>query len=98
MKQAHAQRGACAAGRTRDAVRSMVRDHAATMQSETSMRAVTAESAEAMLITVTAAEAGDVRTEQRIRALGFIGWLTLQDHRAAHPVALARGTMGAHLE
>lgn len=50
------------------------------------------------MITVTAAEAGDVRAEQRIRALGFIGWLTLQDHRAAHPVALARGTMGAHLE
>lgn len=84
------------AGRTRDAIRSMVRNHAEMMQSEASMRAVTAESAEGMVITVTAVDAGDARLEQRIRALGFIGWLTLQDHHAAHHVALARGTMSAH--
>lgn len=83
-------------GRTRDAIRSMVRDHALMMQSETAMSAVTAESAEGVIVTVTAADTHDTRLEQRIRALGFIGWLTLQDHHAEHHVALARGTMGAH--
>lgn len=83
-------------GRTRDAIRSMVRDHAAMMQSEGAMRSETAESADGAIVTVTAADTRDTRLEQRIRALGFIGWLTLQDHHAAHHVAIARGTMGAH--
>ena len=83
-------------GRTREAIRSMVRDHASMMQSETSMRSVTAESADGAIVTVTAADIQDTRLEQRIRALGFIGWLALQDHHAEHHVALARGTMAAH--
>ncbi|HSA54984.1 MAG TPA: hypothetical protein VLE53_04730 [Gemmatimonadaceae bacterium] len=83
-------------GRTREAIRSMVRDHAAMMQSDAALRAETAESAEGVVLTVTASDGADSRTEERIRGLGFIGWLTLQDHHAEHHVAIARGTMSAH--
>ena len=40
---------------------------------------------------VTAGAAGDARAEQRIRALGFAGYLALGDHHQPHHELIARG-------
>jgi hypothetical protein len=81
-------------GRTRDAIRSMAREHAA-MTSRSAMSASVTESADGVVLTVLATDVRDARTVQRIRALGFIGWLAQPEHHAEHHVAIARGVMGA---
>lgn len=83
-------------GRTRDAIRRMSRMHAEAMASDRSMRATVADAPEGAVVTVVGATPGDGRTEQRIRALGFIGWLTLTEHHAPHHLGLAKGTMSGH--
>jgi hypothetical protein len=83
-------------GRTRDAIRNMVRDHARMVSSGAVTRAVVSESADGVVLTVTAADVRDTGTVQRVRGLGFIGWLTQPDHHAEHHVAIARGAMGSH--
>lgn len=83
-------------GRTREAIRRMSRMHAEAMLSDPSMRSTVAESPEGVTVTVLAARPGDGATEQRIRALGFIGWLALTEHHAARHLGLARGTMSGH--
>ena len=47
-------------------------------------------------LTVTAADPRDDKTVAKIRALGFIGLLTLGDHHAQHHMALARGEAMTH--
>jgi hypothetical protein len=47
-------------------------------------------------LTVTASDARDTATVARIRALGFIGLLTVGNHHAQHHMALARGQAMGH--
>jgi hypothetical protein len=79
-----------AAGRTVDAIRRMGGAHVGTV--EAPLKATFVEQPGGGVLTVTSSEPGG---EARIRALGFIGMLTVGSHHAAHHLAIARGAMAA---
>jgi hypothetical protein len=84
-------------GRTRQAIRTMVPTHAASLRQLDGLGADVTDVADGVLLTVRATTPGDARAVQRIRGLGFAGIMTLGDHHAAHHLALARGaTAHAH--
>lgn len=78
-------------GRTRTAIQSMLKSHAAALATMPGLRADAVDVADGTRLTVTAADPSDARAVARIRGLGFAGLLTLGDHHAAHHIALARG-------
>ena len=80
-------------GRTVGAIQRMARAHAAMLGPESALRATVAPTADGARVTVVAADTADARAAARIRALGFVGLLTLGGHHGPHHLAIARGTL-----
>lgn len=76
--------------RTVAAIRRMTGAHAPTLERELGFRASVEQTADGATLTVT----GSSSDVPRIRALGFVGLLTLGDHHAAHHLMIARGEAG----
>jgi hypothetical protein len=83
-------------GRTVDAIRRVVINHAAMLDQSPEYHAVARETSNGAHLTVTAKNTGDTHLVAQIRGLGFAGLLTEGDHHAAHHLALARGDAHAH--
>lgn len=77
-------------GRTLDAIRRMVADHARSIDGMNGWRVRSEPIANGALLRVTASAIGDA---VKIRALGFAGLLALGDHHRSHHRAMARGEM-----
>jgi hypothetical protein len=77
--------------RTEQAIRAMVVPHAAELDRIAGLAAKTEPIAGGVRLTVTARDAEDAKAVGRVRALGFIGLLTLGAHHQAHHLAMARG-------
>lgn len=84
------------AGRTADAIKRMLGNHARMLDEAAEYHAVAKETANGVLFTVTAKEPNDAREVAKIRALGFAGLITEGDHHVAHHLALARGDADPH--
>jgi hypothetical protein len=82
------------AGEVAGAVRRMAHAHAAATRGELPFVVTVSDLPAATRVRIVAPTAGDVRTEARIRGLGFIGWVASGGHHQAHHVAIARGQMG----
>jgi len=80
-------------GRTRDAIRRMTMSHGATITPADGFTWTAVESPEGASVTVRAVTATDVRMVTRLRALGFIGILSLGDHHTVHHIGIADGSM-----
>ena len=78
-------------GRIREAIVRMTTAHAAELNRSADMVARIEQLPGGVAMTVTAREAGDRRTEAKIRGFGFIGLLALGDHHAPHHLAIATG-------
>lgn len=83
-------------GRVREAIRRMAMSHGATIKPTDGFSWSAAESADGAKVTVRAVDGADARMVSRIRALGFVGILTLGDHHTVHHLGIANGSMGAH--
>jgi hypothetical protein len=79
------------AGRTEQAIRTMVVPHAAELDRMPPYTAKTALIPGGVRLTVTARAADDAKTVARLRALGFIGLLTEGGHHGPHHLAMAKG-------
>lgn len=77
-------------------IRAMLHAHAPQLEAMGTYRASVTDIPDGARLTVTASDGADTATVARIRALGFIGLLTLGDHHAQHHMALARGEAMAH--
>lgn len=80
-------------GRTRDAIRRMTMSHGATITPADGFTWTAVESPEGASVTVRAVTATDARMVTRLRALGFIGILSLGDHHTVHHIGIADGSM-----
>jgi hypothetical protein len=78
-------------GRTEQAIRAMVVPHAAELDQMPGLAAKVETIPGGIRLTVTARDAADARAVARVRALGFIGLLTLGAHHQPHHLAMARG-------
>ena len=83
-------------GRTLEAIRRVVGDHAAMLEHEPDYRSSAQQTATGMRLTVTARNPNDSRVVLQIQGLGFAGLLTEANHHASHHMALARGAPMAH--
>jgi hypothetical protein len=78
-------------GRTREAIVRMAAAHAAQFDTSDTLKVQVEERPDGVVMTVTARDPADRRTEARIRGLGFIGFMASGDHHAPHHAALAGG-------
>jgi propanediol dehydratase small subunit len=78
-------------GRIAQSIRAMLHAHAPQLEKMGTYQANVTDIPGGARLTVTASDASDTATVARIRALGFIGLLTLGNHHAQHHMALARG-------
>lgn len=84
-------------GRVRDAIRRMALSHGATIAPADGFTWQAVETPTGARVTVRATTPSNEAMATRIRALGFIGLLTLGDHHTAHHLGIADGSMrGAH--
>jgi hypothetical protein len=83
-------------GRTAQAIRRMLTNHAAMLDMDGSYHAVAEEIPDGARLTVTAKHANDATEVARIRGLGFAGILTEGDHHPRHHLAIARGEARPH--
>lgn len=79
--------------RTRDAIRRMTMSHGATITPADGFTWNAVESPDGARVTVRAVNTTDVRMVTRLRALGFVGILSLGDHHTAHHIGIADGSM-----
>jgi len=79
------------AGRTAEAIRSMVVPHAVELDRMPQWSAKTETMPDGVKLTVTAKDVADAKTIARIRGLGFIGLLTEGAHHGPHHLAIAKG-------
>lgn len=84
------------AGRVREAIRRMAMAHGATISAADGFSWTAVESSEGATVTVRANSLSDARMVNRLRALGFIGVLTLGNHHTVHHLGIASGSMGAN--
>jgi hypothetical protein len=82
-------------GRVVDAVRRMSRDHAAMLGAGQHLRLTVEDVPNGARVTALA-PAGEPITVAKIRALGFIGLLTVGAHHTSHHLSIARGDGAAH--
>jgi len=80
-------------GRVRDAIRRMSLSHGATITAADGFTWTAARTPTGARVTVRAAGADDTRMVARLRALGFVGILSLGDHHTTHHLGIANGTM-----
>ncbi len=83
-------------GRVREAIRRMALSHGATIAPSDGFTWTATSTATGARVTIRALKATDRHMEARIRALGFVGVLTLGDHHTAHHLGIANGTMRGH--
>ncbi len=83
-------------GRVREAIQRMAMSHGMTISVADGFTWTAAQTAEGATVTVRATNPADARMTNRIRALGFIGVLTLGDHHTVHHLGIANGSMAAH--
>jgi hypothetical protein len=83
-------------GRTVQAIRRMLTNHTAMLESESPYHAVAVDIPNGSRLTITSKRAGDAAQIARIRGLGFAGMLTEGDHHPRHHLAIARGDAHAH--
>ena len=83
-------------GRVREAIRRMALSHGATIAPSDGFTWTATSTATGARVTIRALKATDRPMEARIRALGFVGVLTLGDHHTAHHLGIANGTMRGH--
>lgn len=79
-------------GRTVGAIRRMTTSHAAALAAGTDYRMVVTEIPDGVRVRIGPARTGDLALVARVRGLGFIGIMAVDDHHAGHHLALARGT------
>lgn len=79
------------AGRTQQAIRSMVIPHAVELDQMPQWSAKTERIPGGVRLTVKAKDPNDAKTIARIRGLGFIGLLTEGAHHQPHHLSMARG-------
>ncbi|MEP7384737.1 MAG: hypothetical protein ABI910_23910, partial [Gemmatimonadota bacterium] len=80
-------------GRVRDAIRRMSMNHGTTITPTDGFSWTAVRTAEGAQVTVRATDPGDARSVARLRALGFLGILSLGDHHRIHHLGIADGTM-----
>lgn len=78
------------------AIRRMTRAHFSTLGDSQGFSATVTEIANGVRVRVVASDAGDARAAARLRGLGVIGLLTLDNHHAPHHEAMARGSAMHH--
>lgn len=78
-------------GRTVDAIRRMAHAHGAQMASEGPYRTTVTEVEGGARVRIVVAPGADPREVQKLRALGFIGFMALGDHHGPHHLMIARG-------
>jgi hypothetical protein len=78
-------------GRTEQAIRAMVVPHAAELDAMPELAAKTEAVPGGVRLTVTSRDPEDAKAVARVRALGFIGLLTLGAHHQPHHLAMAKG-------
>jgi len=83
-------------GRTVQAIRRMLTNHAAMLDMDSQYHVVAAEIPNGARLSVTAKDPKDAAQVARIRGLGFAGILTEGDHHPRHHLAIARGDMRPH--
>jgi hypothetical protein len=83
-------------GRTADAIKRMVVNHAKMLDQGSEYHATAQAIANGARMTITAKNGADLRAVEQIRGLGFAGLMTEGDHHAAHHMALARGESNPH--
>jgi hypothetical protein len=83
-------------GRVAQSIRAMLHAHALQLEKMGTYQTNVTDIAGGASLTVTASNASDTATVARIRALGFIGLLTVGDHHAQHHMAVARGEAMDH--
>lgn len=84
-------------GRVREAIRRMALSHGATIAPSDGFTWSATSTPTGARVTIRAAQAGDRTMQSRIRALGFVGMLTLGDHHTVHHMGIANGSMrGSH--
>jgi len=81
--------------RTMTAAHAMFDAHIRQLGEVSRYRAMIADGAGSLQVAVTARDPADVAAITRIRALGAVGFLSLDDHHRAHHLALARGDIPA---
>lgn len=84
-------------GRVREAIRRMALSHGATIAPSDGFTWTAASTPTGARVTIRATRADDRTMQSHIRALGFVGMLTLGDHHTAHHLGIANGSMrGSH--
>lgn len=84
-------------GRVREAIRRMALSHGATIAPSDGFTWTATSTATGARVTVRAIKADDRTMGARIRALGFVGLLTLGDHHTVHHLGITDGSMrGSH--
>jgi hypothetical protein len=83
-------------GRTVQAIRRVLTNHAAMLDAESEYRASAVEIPSGIRLTVTAKDTADSRRAAMIRGLGFAGLLTEGNHHPRHHLAIARGDVRPH--
>lgn len=82
-------------GRVRDAIRRMSMSHGTTITPADGFTWNAAETPEGARVTVRAIDPTDTARVARLRALGFLGILSLGDHHRVHHLGIADGSMRA---
>lgn len=83
-------------GRTVQAIRRMLTNHASMLDAEAQYHAAAVEISSGILLTVTAKDTADSKRVALIRGLGFAGLLTEGNHHPLHHLAIARGDVRPH--
>lgn len=83
-------------GRTVQAIRRMLTNHASMLDAEAQYHAAAVEIPSGILLTVTARDPADAKQVALIRGLGFAGLLTEGNHHPLHHLAIARGDVRPH--
>jgi hypothetical protein len=83
-------------GRTVQAIRRMLTNHAAMLDQDPLYHAVATDIPNGVRLTVTSKDAKDTARVAVIRGLGFAGLLAEGDHHPRHHLAIARGDAMAH--
>jgi hypothetical protein len=78
-------------GRTIGAIRRMAINHTRMLDEGTAYRASATQTANGARLVVRAKDTSDAKAVARLRALGFAGLMTEENHHASHHLAIARG-------
>jgi hypothetical protein len=78
------------------AIKRMTAAHAQTMTEENGPRVVRTELPDGVRLVITSRTPNDAQAAARIRGLGFIGFMSSNDHHQMHHLLLAKGELSGH--